>query len=233
MASALQLPSISMVQSSSPAGWVPWARWRPPGCAAQAHSQTYGCWAARGVQVSHTLACRGRGSTAASPSFADLAFLSCLAGGETLAQLVHSVRQVTCAKADVSAAEEAAHALTSAGWGSQPLHGILHAGGVLDSKVVTNVNATTIRTEFAGACCHQHSFEAWSCWPYPRGVFLFTGVSCNFRDGPFNFCEPAVSSSYINQSPCYRQGIWRPAPAVRMHDFTAGGAASIFLPGRV
>ena len=72
-----------------------------------------------------------------------------------MAQPVHSVRQVTCAKADASAAEEAAHVLTSAGSGSQLLHGILHAGAVLDSKVMTNVNATTIRTEFAGACCHS------------------------------------------------------------------------------
>ena len=30
----------------------------------------------------------------------------------------------------------------------------------------------------------QHSLEAWSCWPYPKGVFLFTGVSCILRRCP-------------------------------------------------
>ncbi|PSC67708.1 non-ribosomal peptide [Micractinium conductrix] len=99
------------------------------------------------------------------------------ASGETMAQPVHSVRQVTCAKADASAAEEAAHVLTSAGSGSQLLHGILHAGAVLDSKVMTNVNATTIRTEFAGKVYGaQHLLSG--CMTSPLAVLhLFSSLA--------------------------------------------------------
>lgn len=34
--------------------------------------------------------------------------------------------------------------------GTAPLRGIMHAGAVLDSKVIANISAASIRAEFAG-----------------------------------------------------------------------------------
>ena len=57
-----------------------------------------------------------------------------------------------CARGDVSAAEEAASILAGAGGAGapKPLRGIMHAGAVLDSKVIANISAASIRTEFSG-----------------------------------------------------------------------------------
>lgn len=39
---------------------------------------------------------------------------------------------------------------TAATTGALPLQGIMHAGAVLDSKVIANISAASIRAEFAG-----------------------------------------------------------------------------------
>ena len=65
--------------------------------------------------------------------------------------LYRSNCQVYCAKGDVSSAEEAAFVLAAAGAAThQPLHGIMHAGAVLDSKVIANISSASIRTEYSG-----------------------------------------------------------------------------------
>ena len=75
-----------------------------------------------------------------------------LAGGDPLpTQLYASSCQVFCAKGDVSAAEEAAAVLGAAdGASPKPLQGIMHAGAVLDSKVIANITIASIRTEYSG-----------------------------------------------------------------------------------
>ena len=57
----------------------------------------------------------------------------------------------TCSKGDTAAAEEVSAVLAAAGAnGAMPLHGVMHAGAVLDSKVIANISAASIRAEFAG-----------------------------------------------------------------------------------
>lgn len=56
-----------------------------------------------------------------------------------------------CAKADISATEEAGFVVHRAEIETeQPLRGIMHAGAVLDSKIISNINVAGIRTEFSG-----------------------------------------------------------------------------------
>lgn len=84
-----------------------------------------------------------------------LSSFSLTAGGDLLPAVLYASRcPITCAKADTAAAEEAAAILAAAGGaGAMPLRGIMHAGAVLDSKVIANISAASIRAEFAGACC--------------------------------------------------------------------------------
>ncbi len=74
------------------------------------------------------------------------------AGGDRLApQLQKSLCPVHCAKGDVACAEETACILSGNSVSSErPLHSIMHAGAVLDSKVITNIRVDGIRTEFSG-----------------------------------------------------------------------------------
>lgn len=74
------------------------------------------------------------------------------AGGDPLPAALHlSGCTVTCSKGDTAAAEEAAAVLAPAGTAcTAPLRGIMHAGAVLDSKVIANILAASIRAEFAG-----------------------------------------------------------------------------------
>lgn len=74
------------------------------------------------------------------------------AGSDPLApQLQKNMSQVHCAKGDVSCAEETACILAGTSTSTdRPLHGIMHAGAVLDSKVITNIRVNSIRTEFSG-----------------------------------------------------------------------------------
>lgn len=56
----------------------------------------------------------------------------------------------------LAAAEEAAYIVSAAGGGGpgapKPLAGIMHAGAVLDSKVLSNISSASIRTEYSGGC---------------------------------------------------------------------------------
>jgi hypothetical protein len=74
------------------------------------------------------------------------------AGGDPLPpQLYASGCQIYCAKGDVSAVEEAASIMSAAGNATdKPLRGIMHAGAVLDSKVIANISTASIRTEYSG-----------------------------------------------------------------------------------
>jgi hypothetical protein len=75
--------------------------------------------------------------------------------GDSLpAPLYQAQGVVVCAKGDVSSAEEAADIVAQAGrGGGDPLRGVMHAGAVLDSKVLSNVTAHSIRTEYSGELC--------------------------------------------------------------------------------
>jgi hypothetical protein len=77
------------------------------------------------------------------------------AGGDPLPpQLYASGCQIYCAKGDVSAVEEAAYIMSAAGSATdKPLRGIMHAGAVLDSKVIANISTASIRTEYSGGYC--------------------------------------------------------------------------------
>lgn len=83
-------------------------------------------------------------------SFQELHGLS--AGGDSLVpQLREGVCQVFCVKGDVACAEETACILAGTRSSSEtPLHGIMHAGAALESKVISNIRIDGIRTEFSG-----------------------------------------------------------------------------------
>lgn len=68
------------------------------------------------------------------------------------APLYASNCQVNCAMGDASAAEDAAFVLREACKTTEkPLQGIMHAGAVLESKVIANITSGSIRTEYSGA----------------------------------------------------------------------------------
>ena len=105
------------------------------------------------------------------------------AGGDPLPpQLYASGCQIYCAKGDVSAEEEAAYILAAAGSGTdKPLRGIMHAGAVLDSKVIANISTASIRTEYSGGCWGR----AGQAGLFPRGI----GVIIMHLVGKHEWCS--------------------------------------------
>lgn len=82
--------------------------------------------------------------------------LSLSADGDALpSQLYSTCTQLNCAKGDVATAEEAQFALWVA---DDPVRGIMHAGAVLDSKVINNVSSFSVRTEYSGKSKHNANF---------------------------------------------------------------------------
>lgn len=58
---------------------------------------------------------------------------------------------VSCAKGDVGTIEEASSSLLVAdSMHNNQLHGIMHAGAVLASKVIGNITTGSLRTEYSG-----------------------------------------------------------------------------------
>lgn len=71
--------------------------------------------------------------------------------GEQLPEEIYnSTAQVHCAKCDVSAVEEASYIVAASGSTGKVLRSIMHAGAVLVSKVISNISAGSIRTEYSG-----------------------------------------------------------------------------------
>ncbi len=85
------------------------------------------------------------------------------AGGDPLpAALYLSSCAITCSKGDTAANEEAAAVTEAAATvGALPLRGIMHAGAVLDSKVIANISTTSIRAEFAGRRLRRAAVLRW------------------------------------------------------------------------
>ena len=81
---------------------------------------------------------------------------------------------MVCAKGDVSAGEEAAFVVAAAGGAAatKPLRAVMHAGAVLESKVIANITAASIRTEYSGErsliYSAKHFGRALSCCTTPR-----------------------------------------------------------------
>lgn len=150
-------PASCMAQFWSLEAWEHWAQWWRNGLPAWAAASS-GCWAAPAAQVGgsgwlrvclRVRACRRHACmlhALSSPPSLPSPFY---AGGDPLPAALHlSGCTVTCSKGDTAAAEEAAAVLAPAG--TAPLRGIMHAGAVLDSKVIANISAASIRAEFAG-----------------------------------------------------------------------------------
>jgi len=75
------------------------------------------------------------------------------ADGDLLpSQLYSACATLNCAKGDVATVEEAQFALFAAGtFFDAQLRCLMHAGAVLDSKVINNITTASIRTEYSGA----------------------------------------------------------------------------------
>ncbi len=121
------------------------------------------------------------------------------------ARLHRSSMEVWCAKCDVSVEEEAAFILQAAGSSSAaPLRGILHAGAVLDAKVISTITSRSVRTEFAGEGGGGG-----------EGLCVWVGGGFRLPAGPFKFSPLIRPPSPPHPLPLlrYRQGVWRTAPA--------------------
>lgn len=82
--------------------------------------------------------------------------------GEQLPEEIYSsTAQVHCAKCDVSAVEEASYIVAAASASGKVLRSIMHAGAVLDSKVISNISAASIRTEYSGTSTWTACFWVW------------------------------------------------------------------------
>ena len=67
------------------------------------------------------------------------------------AYLLGSNCRLVCSKGDVACSEETDYVLTSANRSrDKVLHGIMHAGAVLDSKIIANIAIRSIRNEYSG-----------------------------------------------------------------------------------
>ena len=127
------------------------------------------------------------------------------------ALLYRAAGAIVCAKGDVSSAEEAAHIVHAAnGGGGDPLRGVMHAGAVLDSKVLSNVTARSIRTEYSGES---------------NGWMLRCGIGVGVTGGT----EAGLTARC---APC-RQGVWRAAAAAALRAQRAQRAATLLLAGRL
>ena len=145
--------------------------------------------------------------------------------GDPLPRQLYVTRgEIVCARGDVSSTEEAADIVTrSAASAANPLRSVMHAGAVLDSKVISNVTSHSIRTEYSGKVfgaqhlTHRTSAIALSVFQLFSSLASFSGAAGQATYAAANGVLDAWSHA--------KQRAGTPAVAVQWGNWGGGGMA--------
>lgn len=145
--------------------------------------------------------------------------------GDPLPRSLYEARgQIVCAKGDVSSSEEATDVVRYAGRASEaPLQSIMHAGAVLDSKVISNVSTRSIRTEYSGKVFGADALEAQSM-PVPLRVTQLFSSLASFS-GAAGQATYAAANGVLDAWAQEAQASGRPVVAVQWGNWGGGGMA--------
>ena len=148
------------------------------------------------------------------------------------AQLYANTCPVVCISGDAAAAADTAALLAALGANGRPLSGILHAGAVLESRMLQNTALSGLRTEFSGECmCDWPTPHAlgWPCL-FPNHVDIF--VPCAAPQARFTarstFCSN-LSMRHCRPCTCFPR--WRPS-AARLGRPAMQQPTECWMPGR-
>lgn len=138
--------------------------------------------------------------------------------------LYSAMGQIVCARGDVSSAEECADVIYQAGGSpANPFRGLMHAGAVLDSKVISNVSARSIRTEYSGKVFGAEKLLE-SCATAALGVLQLFSSLASFS-GAAGQATYAAANGVLDSWAHQAQSCGRPALAVQWGNWGGGGMA--------
>lgn len=145
--------------------------------------------------------------------------------GDSLpAQLYKTLGQIVCARGDVSSSEEAAGIVSQSGASAaEPLRSVMHAGAVLDSKIISNVSAHSIRTEYSGKVFGAQQLVT-RCSTAALASFQLFSSLASFS-GAAGQATYAAANGVLDAWSHATQGSGIPAVAVQWGNWGGGGMA--------
>lgn len=147
------------------------------------------------------------------------------ASGDSLPpQLYKTPGQIVCARGDVSSSEEAADIISRSGASAaEPLRSVMHAGAVLDSKVISNVTTHSIRTEYSGKVFGAQQLVTRSSAAALASFQLFSSLAS--FSGAAGQATYAAANGVLDAWSHTTQGFGVPAVAVQWGNWGGGGMA--------
>lgn len=139
-------------------------------------------------------------------------------------QLYVTAGQIVCARGDVSSSEEAADIITRSGASAaNPLRSVMHAGAVLDSKVISNVTSHSIRTEYSGKVFGAQHLAKRTSAAALSVLQLFSSLAS--FSGAAGQATYAAANGVLDAWSHAHQGAGLPAVAVQWGNWGGGGMA--------
>ena len=139
-------------------------------------------------------------------------------------QLYAAAGEIVCARGDVSSSEEAGDIMQQAGASAaEPLRSVMHAGAVLDSKVISNVSAHSIRTEYSGKVFGAQQLLRRAA-PTAISTFQLFSSLASFS-GAAGQATYAAANGVLDAWSHAAQGAGSPAVAVQWGNWGGGGMA--------
>jgi acyl carrier protein len=147
-----------------------------------------------------------------------------ISGDSLPPQLYKTLGQIVCARGDVSSSEEAADIVfRSSASAAEPLRSVMHAGAVLDSKVISNVTAHSIRTEYSGKVFGAQQLVT-RCSNAALASFQLFSSLASFS-GAAGQATYAAANGVLDAWAHATQGSGVPAVAVQWGNWGGGGMA--------